>query len=218
MNQEGCGVIRSSRPHRVTRGWRLCSRPVVAAAVVLGWAIAGAQSSPDQAALSPTETLRKRDTTLQTLVASTKTPDKSVEVRKSIVESFDFVEHSRLSLGKYWEERTPQERTEFVEVMRQWTENRAVRKLLKRAEQTSYDGEEITESRAVVKTTVRYKGTRTSVDYKMRLVDGHWRIYDMMIDDASVVMANRDAFSKKIRKTSYAELVRTLKKKTLEAS
>lgn len=184
--------------------------------VSLVWAIVGPPLSAENAILSPIETLKKRDATLQALLASTKTPETSPEVRKAIVESFDFMEHSRLSLGKYWTERTPKERAEFVDVMRQWTENRAVRKLLKRSEQTVYNGEEVTESRAVVKTTVLYKGTKTNVGYKMHLADGQWRIYDMVIDGASVALANRDAFYKKIRKTSYAELVKTLKEKTLE--
>lgn len=193
-------------------------RALVFLVMAVCWTVAWVGPSAGKAGLSPIETLKKRDTVIQKFVASAPAPEQSPELRKAIVESFDFTEHSRLSLGKYWAERTPKEQTEFVDVMRAWTENRAVRKLLKRAEQTSYDGEEITESRAVVKTTVRYKGTKTSVDYKMRLADGQWRIYDMVIDGASVAMANRDAFYKKIRKTSYAELVKTLRNKTLEAS
>ena len=104
-------------------------------------------------------------------------------------------------------------------VMREWTENRAIKKLLKRSEQTTYDSEELIGStKALVKTTVRYKGTKTYVEYKMKLSDDRWRIYDMIIDGASVALANRDAFYKKINKTSYEELVSTLKEKTLETS
>ena len=103
-------------------------------------------------------------------------------------------------------------------VLRDWTENRAVKKLMKRSDQTTYDSEELMGDKALVKTTVRYKGTKTLVDYKMQMADDQWRIYDMVVDGASVALANRDAFYKKIKKTSYEELVSTLKAKTLETS
>ena len=178
----------------------------------LAWTSVEAQS------LSPTDVLKKRDETLQEL-ATTKTPEGEAGVRQAIVESFDFEEHSRISLGKHWKKRTRPEQEEFMAVMREWTENRAIKKLLKRSEQTTYDSEELIGStKALVKTTVRYKGTKTYVEYKMKLSDDRWRIYDMIIDGASVALANRDAFYKKINKTSYEELVSTLKEKTLETS
>lgn len=188
----------------------------VAALLAAGflWTPANAQKT----ALSPTETLKQRDKTLQTLAASIHTEEGEAKIRTAIVESFDFEEHSRISLGKYWKERSKAEQQEFIEVMRGWTENRAIKKLLKRAEQTTYDHEEIIGTRATVNTTVLYKGTKTYVDYKMKMMDGRWRIYDMVIDGASVALANRDAFYKKINKTSYEELVQTLKDKTLETS
>jgi phospholipid transport system substrate-binding protein len=167
---------------------------------------------------SPTETLKQRDTALQNLVGSMDTPEGDAAVRLSIVSSFDFERHSRISLGKHWKVRSKTEQEEFVAVLRDWTENRAVKKLMKRSDQTTYDSEELMGDKALVKTTVRYKGTKTLVDYKMQMADDQWRIYDMVVDGASVALANRDAFYKKIKKTSYEELVSTLKAKTLETS
>lgn len=169
-----------------------------------------------QPAIGPTETLKKRDETLQKLAGGPNTPDMETKARTAIVESFDFAEHSRVSLGKYWKERTKTEQDEFIQVMRSWTENRAIKKLLKRSEKTTYASEEIKGEVAMVKTVVLYKGTKTLVDYKMRLNTGKWQITDMSIDGASVALANRDAFYKKIAKTSYQELVKTLRAKTLE--
>ena len=185
----------------------------IAAMVAFGltWTTAGAQT--------PTEALKQRDETLQKLALAMDTPEREVKVRQAIVNSFDFREHSRISLGKHWKKRTEAEQQEFIDVMREWTENRAIKKLLKRSEQTTYDSEErIGSTKALVQTTVRYKGTKTYVEYKMKLDDGQWRIYDMVIDGASVALANRDAFYKKINKTSYEELVATLREKTLETS
>ena len=151
-----------------------------------------ARTSLEAQTMSPTNFLKKRDETLQQLVSASNTAEGEASVREAIVES-------------------------FTNVMREWTENRAIKKLLKRSEQTAYGSEELIGStKALVKTTVRYKGTKTYVEYKMKLSDGKWRIYDMIVDGASVALANRDAFYKKINKTSYEELVAILKQKSLE--
>lgn len=165
---------------------------------------------------SPIETLKRRDAALRALDGAATEAARDSLVRQAVVEGFDFERHSRISLGRHWRARTDAEREEFVSVLRKWTENRALDTLRKRSDKTTYDGEEIRGSRALVRTTVWYKGTRTLVDYKMELKSGDWLIYDMVIDGASVALANRDAFYKKISKTSYDELLNTLRAKTLE--
>ncbi len=165
---------------------------------------------------SPIETLKQRDAALRALGGSTTEAVRDSLVRQAVVSGFDFERHSRISLGRYWRERTEAEREEFVSVLRQWTENRALDKLRKRSDKTTYDGEETRGSRSLVRTTVWYKGTKTLVDYKMELKQGDWLIYDMVIDGASVALANRDAFYKKISRSSYEELLSTLRAKTLE--
>ena len=183
------------------------------AAVVL---IAAVSTTVAQTGSSPTAALKQRDATLQKLASTVSSPETEAKARQAIVESFDFTEHSRVSLGKHWKDRTPAEQKDFVDIMRSWTENRAIKKLLKRADKTTYASEDIKSESAVVKTIVLYKGVKTLVDYKMRLNSGKWQIVDMYIDGASVALANRDAFYKKIAKTSYQELVKTLRAKTLE--
>ncbi len=166
---------------------------------------------------SPIETLKQRDAALRALDGSTTEAVRDSLARQAAISGFDFERYSRISLGRYWRERTVAERDEFVSVLRQWTENRALDKLRKRSDRTTYDGEETRGSRSLVRTTVWYKGTKTLVDYKMELKQGNWLIYDMVIDGASVALANRDAFYKKISQSSYAELLSTLRAKTLES-
>ena len=165
---------------------------------------------------SPIETLKQRDAALRALDGAATEAARDSLVRSAVVDGFDFERHSRISLGRHWRERSEAEREEFVSVLRKWTENRALDTLRKRADNTTYDGEETRGRRSLVRTTVWYKGTRTLVDYKMELKEGAWLIYDMVIDGASVALANRDAFYKKISRTSYEELLATLRAKTLE--
>ncbi len=196
---------------------RSLRREIRGMACIAAWAAVSLLAFGSYAQVSsPIETLKRRDAALRALGGSTTEAVRDSLVRQAVVSGFDFERHSRISLGRYWRERTDAERDEFVSVLRQWTENRALDKLRKRSDETTYDGEETRGSRSLVRTTVWYRGTKTLVDYKMELKQGDWLIYDMVIDGASVALANRDAFYKKIRQSSYAELLSTLRAKTLE--
>ncbi len=165
---------------------------------------------------SPIETLKLRDAMLQELDISKGNLIQEETMRRSIISGFDFKRHSRISLGKYWRNRTEEEQGEFVSVMRKWTEQKALDKLRKSSDKTDYDSQDVRGNQALVKTILWYKGIKTLVDYKMGLIKGKWLIYDMVIDGASIALANRDAFYQKINKSSYEELLSTLRLKILE--
>ncbi|MEE2708514.1 MAG: hypothetical protein VYA69_02865, partial [Gemmatimonadota bacterium] len=65
-----------------------------------------ARTSLEAQTMSPTNFLKKRDETLQQLVSASNTAEGEASVREAIVESFDFMEHSRISLGKHWKKRS----------------------------------------------------------------------------------------------------------------
>ena len=58
------------------------------------------------------------------------------------------------------------------------------------------------------------KGTGYSVSYKLLRTEGDWRIYDLVVENVSLVNNYRSQFNRIIRKTSYEELVKKLKQKS----
>src|SRR5262249_61057890 len=54
-----------------------------------------------------------------------------------------------------------------------------------------------------------------SINYRLRLVDKDWKVYDVIIENISVVNNYRSQFARVITKSSYQELVRSMKEKTL---
>jgi phospholipid transport system substrate-binding protein len=91
-------------------------------------------------------------------------------------------------------------------------------KLYKKAEEIAYVSAETPASnQGAVKTVVRYKTEKSTIEYRLRRDQGAWRIYDMVIDDLSVAESNRSQFRKEIRKTSYQGLVQKLKEKLAES-
>ena len=87
----------------------------------------------------------------------------------------------------------------------------------------SYNGDKVGYNRelqekdtAEVQTTLTTKGDAAySINYRLRLVDKDWKVYDVVIENISVVNNYRSQFNRVISKSSYEELVRAMKEKSL---
>ena len=53
-----------------------------------------------------------------------------------------------------------------------------------------------------------------TINYKLHRVDQEWKVYDLVIEDISVVNNYRSQFDRVIARSSFAELVRALKTKS----
>ena len=141
------------------------------------------------------------------------------QLRQVIYPKFDFVEMAKRSLGSHWRRRSTEEQREFVEVFRELLENSYVSSL------DSYDGEKVViqdkkqdKNFAEVDTKiVTKKGEEFSVNYKMHETDGNWKVYDVVIENISIVNNYRSQFNRVIAKSSYEDLVRNMKEKQFEA-
>jgi phospholipid transport system substrate-binding protein len=51
------------------------------------------------------------------------------------------------------------------------------------------------------------------VSYKMHLIDDDWKVYDVIIDDISLVDNYRSQFHRVIMRSSFEDLLRILKEK-----
>ena len=58
------------------------------------------------------------------------------------------------------------------------------------------------------------KGQEFSVNYRLHNVNGDWKVYDVVIEDISLVNNYRAQFSRVLASSSYQELVHEMKDKT----
>lgn len=143
--------------------------------------------------------------------------------------TFDVKELSRLSLDAHWFPLTYKDRQAFVDLMTELLENKAIlskeqgQKKSKSAQvyQVRYLGDIFlnkNKSRAVSKSTVYVKSEDISVklNYKLRKKDKEWKIYDVIMDGASLVDNYKYQFDRIIVKNGYPELVSRMKKKLKE--
>jgi len=129
---------------------------------------------------------------------------------------FDYAEMSKRALAAYWLPLTEAERTEFVEVFKKFLSDRYAEKIEGYSgEEVVYLSERIKGSYAEVRTELRSEKTTIPLDYRLLLKKGRWQAYDIIADGVSLVKNYRSQFKKVIRDSSYKELVRKLRERTL---
>jgi phospholipid transport system substrate-binding protein len=163
---------------------------------------------------SPTQIIKARNQNVEDIItaAGDNIDDATRDKLKDVINSFiDFRELSRVALGKYWKERTEQEKDDFVSVFEQLIRNSSVKKLeVYKADRIEYDEPEIRSGKAFVRTVAYKKKKQVEVLYKMHQVDGEWKVYDLEIDGLSTARNYRDSFYKQISTTSYEEMYEKL--------
>jgi phospholipid transport system substrate-binding protein len=170
----------------------------------------------------PTEQLKQRVDEVVRVLSDSSLKDKSDQrraaVRKISEGIFDYQDTARRSLAQHWNDRTPEEQREFVQLFADLLERAYFSKIDHyQGEKVRYGAETIDGNEAMVKTTiVTNSGTEVPVDYRMHLVNGRWLVYDVVIEGVSLVSNYRAQFNKIIRTESYQALVKKLRAKDSE--
>ena len=141
--------------------------------------------------------------------------DRRAAVRKIANQIFDLGETARRALARHWQARTPAEREEFTLLFADLLERTYIARIDQYGgERINYVGEAIDGDRATVRAKVfTKKGTEVPVESRMLLRGERWLIYDVLIENVSLIANYRAQFDKIVRTTSYEELVRRLKHK-----
>ncbi len=137
------------------------------------------------------------------------------QLREVLFPKFDFAEMAKRSLGINWQQRTPQEREEFVKVFTELMENSYMESI------DSYNGQKVkvvgdkqdNNFAEVDSKIVNNKGEEFSVDYKLLRSGSDWKIYDVVIENVSVVNNYRSQFNRVIARSSFADLMQKMRAK-----
>ena len=135
------------------------------------------------------------------------------EVRAIALEAFDVGEAAQRALGPHWAKRTPAERQEFVGLFQGMLERGYLSRIGEYGgERVQYVGERIEGEYATVRALiVTTKGTQVPVEARVLRQGDRWRMYDVLIENVSLIASYRSQFDRVIRTSSYEELVRRLK-------
>ena len=148
-----------------------------------------------------------------------KRQERITQLRQVIFPKFDFNEMARRSLGADWQKRTPEQQKEFVTLFTDLIEASYVNNLDSyNGEKVAFTGDKQDGEYAQVDTKITSnKGDDSTVSYKMRQSDGRWKVYDVVIENISIVNNYRSQFNRVIARSSFDDLLRQMREKRFDA-
>jgi len=137
------------------------------------------------------------------------------QLRQIVYPLFDFNEMAKRSLGANWRRANPQQQKEFVLTFTALLEKTYADQIdLYNGQKVLYTGESIDGDYAQVDSRIIDKDGQTySVVYRLHKVDGKWKIYDVIAENISLVNNYRSQFNRVIARSSFDELLKTMKEK-----
>ena len=152
------------------------------------------------------------------LKSADKQKERRDQIRQIVASRFDFAEMAKRSLGSNWQKVNNDEQRQFVELFTELLEKSYADQI------ESYDGEKIvygrenvSQDQADVDTKIlTKKGEQISVNYKLRSAGNDWKVYDVVIENISLVNNFRSQFNRILANASFAELLKKLQSKSVE--
>lgn len=186
---------------------------------LLGMAVPGPASAGD----SPLNAIQ---TTMQKIIVILQDPayqdpeqreERIRRVRDLALPQFDSREIAKRTLGIHWRDRTEEQREEFIDLVIDLVEKTYSSTLDNYREDTEFffDREYIDGTYAEVDSRVTAPSLNKtfSLNYRLHLVKGRWLIYDVVIENVSMVRNYRTQFNRIINKSSYESLVQSIRSK-----
>jgi len=136
-------------------------------------------------------------------------------IREIILPSFDFAEMARRSLGDQWKSLDGRQ-SEFVGAFTAFVESSYMNTLASyRGEKVVYLRERVNQNLAQVDTqVVARKGDPLSVNYRLHLTQGDWKVYDVVVDNISLVSNFHAQFKRILATASLDDLLKKLREKS----
>jgi phospholipid transport system substrate-binding protein len=197
------------------------------------WLLAAAVAALPATALAaraPQQVIREASDQVKSILAVKVTKgsqkEKAQQARlKKVVDRFlDYRELSRRALGPHWKDRSQEQRTEFVALLRELIEESYTGSIRKNVdyeleiEDTEIDDDGAKAHVHAVASSENKKGREVSefLTFHLYLKDRSWMIYDVEFGDVSLVRHYRGEFNRKIKKESYQALVEVMREKLAE--
>lgn len=193
--------------------WRALA--LVTAALLLVWAPTESLAGPATDQVKGTVDQVIKILTDPTLKGEKKVQERRAKIRQVVLQRFGFTEMSKRALGRYWNERNPEERTEFVRLFTDLLERAYIDRI------DGYSGEQVvylvetvdgdySEVRGKI---VTKRNQEILITYRLQKASTNWEVYDVIVEGVSLVNNYRTQFSKIIRTSSYQELVKKMQVK-----
>lgn len=125
-------------------------------------------------------------------------------VQRTVLPKFDFRAMTASAMGRFWRKASDQQKQQLINEFRELLVRTYATALLSYSGQTiDYPPVKVPENakKVMVPTKIRAGGPPIPINYRLKLkADGHWLVYDVVIDGISLVTNYRSSFNNEIRK------------------
>jgi phospholipid transport system substrate-binding protein len=188
--------------------------------LLLAFVLAALPARAEELNDEPMRVLKQNTDKIQELVLKSKTDDEMRENVKGLMEAFvNFEEFGELCLGKEWETLSADQRKAYLGEFKALLQRTYLRRFKPGKEFTVKYRSETRfnkgKDRAEILTTIISGDVEADVDYRFHSAGG-WRVYDIVVDEVSIMRNYRKSFLKVLRKDGFDALITKMKSKTSE--
>jgi phospholipid transport system substrate-binding protein len=161
-------------------------------------------------------------TVVDTILGVLRKPDFSFErdrpaISAEIKRAFDDVAMAQSVLSTNWKSATPAQQTEFKGLLLATIENTYIGRIKAYTnEKVDFRSEEVAENRATVNTMIIASSGEIPVNYKLRKRSDGWFVYDVEVENVSMVSSYRDTYRSIVSKEGMDGLLKQMKNKLAE--
>jgi phospholipid transport system substrate-binding protein len=131
--------------------------------------------------------------------------------------AFDFEVMSQWVLGPNWRQASATERQRFIELFSDLLEATYIGKIEGYTdERVEYAGQKIEGEKAEVETFVKTRSADIPLRYKLFRKAGRWLVYDVVIEEVSLVRNYRSTYDEIVRKEGFSGLFARMEDKIRE--
>jgi len=131
---------------------------------------------------------------------------------------FDQTELSRRALARNWSRLNPDQQKEFIQLFEQVLEKAYINKILSYTNEkiVFYKETNLSENQVEVQTKIITSSKEIPIFYRVIMSDGAWKVYDVVVENVSLVMNYRTQFNDILAKNTPEQLLEILRKKVKE--
>jgi phospholipid transport system substrate-binding protein len=157
--------------------------------------------------------------TIKKVCAESPTDDDMRDRISVLMEGFvDFPEFGQLALGKYWDTLSEKQRGEYLDEFKKLLKRTYLRRFTRGQDfNFSYrSGCSLNAGgdRMQVQTTIKSGETEVDVDYRFHKKADRWQVYDLVVDEVSVMRNYRTNFVRILKNEGFEALLKKMREKT----
>jgi len=131
---------------------------------------------------------------------------------------FDQTELSRRALARNWSKLNPDQQKEFIQLFEQVLEKAYIDKILSYTNEkiVFYKETNLSENQVEVQSKIITSSKQLPIFYRVIKGDGTWKVYDVVVENVSLVLNYRTQFNEILAKNTPEQLLEILRKKVNE--